>query len=69
MMRQVPIFLKRWRRCHSHQSISQFLHKSSNRWSCVLRSSGNAWNYNNNGMSNNNGISDNQLAVRPVTKF
>jgi hypothetical protein len=35
----------------------------------VRNSSGNAWNYNNNGMSNNNGFADNQLTVRPVTKF
>lgn len=42
--------------------------KSSNRWSCVRNSSGNAWNYNNNGMSNNNGFT-NGLTVRPVTKF
>ena len=43
-------------------------HISSNRWSCVRYSTGNAWNYNNNGMSNNNGFA-NSLAVRPVTKL
>lgn len=48
--------------------LSSTPHESSNRWSCVLNSSGNAWNYNNNGMSNNNGFG-NTLAVRPVTKF
>ncbi len=34
----------------------------------MLNSSSNAWNYNNNGMSNNNGFT-NSLTVRPVTKF
>lgn len=43
--------------------------KSSHRWSCVLRSTGNAWSCNSYGMSSNYGISANQFAVRPVTLF
>ena len=39
----------------------------SNRWSCVRLSSGYAWNYDNNGMSDNYGFSSYQFTVRPVT--
>lgn len=46
----------------------QCLTLRSNRWSSVPNSSDNAWNYNNNGMSNNNGFT-NELAVRPVSNF
>ena len=45
-------------------------HKGSvNYWSCVAYSASNAWNYNNNGMSNNNTFTNTWLRARPVTKL
>jgi len=60
--------LKRWGRYHLYQSDKQCPEESANRWSSVRYDGGNAWNYNNNGISNNNNFS-NELAARPVTKF
>lgn len=52
----------------ANEGLINDLNFASYRWSCVRYDSGNAWNYNNNGMSNNNGFA-NELAVRPVTKL
>lgn len=51
---------------NENSNVAGSVSTGSDRWSCVLLSSGNAWSYSYNGMSSITGFGS-TLAVRPVT--